>query len=202
MGAKHADRLWMFGGIAGAVLLLVIGWFLAISPMNAEADSLRAEAEDTQTQLITLRRRLSELQEQNAKLDTYRTALKANQQALPTHSGVPDFLRELQASGDTVDVHVPTLSVSQPETSKTTPTIYELPITLGATGRTDDLRRFLDQLQLVQPRALLIESASLTDGEKGEKSLSIKLRAFVTKDNGKTPAAASTASPATSGAAD
>lgn len=178
MGNRHADRLWTYGGVVAAVLLLALGWFLAISPRNAEADGLREQAGDTQTQLLTLRKRLNELQEQAKQLDTFRAALKTKQDALTTNSGVPDFLRSLQDTGDAVSVDVNDIAVSPPVASTAVPTVLELPITLTAEGDSLNLVRWLDQLQTVQPRAVLIEGVALSDG-----SVNVRLRAFVTKSS-------------------
>jgi Tfp pilus assembly protein PilO len=194
MGNRHADRVWMYGGVAGAVLLLVLGWFLAIRPVNAEADGLREQSGDTQTQLLTLRKRLHQLQEQAKQLDTYRTALKTKQEALTTNSGMPDFLRSLQETGDAVSVDVNQIAVSPPVASTTVPTVLEVPIVLTAEGASLNLVRWLDQLQTVQPRAVLIEGVSLDGGTVG-----VRLRAFVTKSAVR--AGTATATPTASAAA-
>lgn len=180
MRTKHADRLWMIGGAAAAVLLLALGWFLAISPTNADADNLREQTASTETHLAALRRRLAELKEQEANLPAYRAALKLNQDALPKDSGVPDFLRKLQESGDAVNVVVSAVSVGTPGQNTAVPTVFDLPITVTAEGSAADLGRFLDRLQRVQPRAVLIESANMTASEDdGKTSISIMLKAFV-----------------------
>lgn len=182
MGARHGDRLWMIAGAAGTALLLALGWLLLISPTNADADGLRQQSSDTQQRLGTLRHRLAELQQQKAKLAEYRAALKTNQAALPTDSGVPDFLRQLQASGDAVDVSVSGMSVSASEADSAVPNVYDLPITVTADGTAVNLGRFLNQLQAVQPRAVLIESASLSSSNSTKADtmgISIRLRVFV-----------------------
>ena len=179
MGARHADRLWMIGGLLVAALLVAAGWFLAISPKKAAVDSLKEQTATTETRLVSLRHRLAELQEQAANLPTYRAALKTNQAALPTDSGVPDFLRQLQGSGDKVDVTVSGVTVSAPQQDAALPTVYDLPITLTAEGSSDNLGRFLDELQTVQPRAVLIESANLTASAGEKTSISVTLKAFV-----------------------
>jgi Tfp pilus assembly protein PilO len=182
MGARHADRLWMIGGVLGAALLVAVGWFLAIGPKNDAADSLREQTGTTEIRLITLRHRLAELQEQASKLDTYRAALKTNQAALPTDSGVPDFLRQLQRSGDKVDVSVSGVTVSAPLQDTALPSVYDLPITLTAIGDPDALGKFLDELQTVQPRAVLVEAANLSQSDAENTSLSITLKAFVSSN--------------------
>jgi Tfp pilus assembly protein PilO len=199
MGARHADRIWMVGGVVGAALLLALGWFLAISPKNAEADALRTQTEETQTRLITLRHRLSELQEQAKQLDSFKATLKANQDALPVDSGLPDFLRQLQTSGDRVGVAVTGVTVNAPEEATAGgATVYALPIVVTADGNATNLGRFLDQLQQVQPRAVLIESTNMTtesDKAADKMTVSLTMKAFVAPGPGQpAPTVAPTAS--------
>jgi Tfp pilus assembly protein PilO len=183
MGARHADRLWMLGGVIGAALLIAIGWFIAISPKNAQTDELVGQKETTETQLVLLRHRLGELEDESRKLPEYKATLKINKAALPDDSGVPDFLRQLQDSGDLVNATVTGLTVSTPVLQTGSTTIYALPITVTVTGMPDDLGRFLDQLQRVQPRAVLVESTNMTTaGEEAagsELTMTLAIKAFV-----------------------
>jgi Tfp pilus assembly protein PilO len=183
MGARHADRLWMIGGVVAAALLIAGGWFLAINPKNAEADQLHDEKETTEIRLITLRQDLTKLQQDSEKLPQYKATLARNKLALPEDSGVPDFLRQLQDSGELVNVEVTGVTVSAP-TVVTGTAVYALPITVTAEGAAAGLGKFLDQLQRVQPRAVLIESANtaVTSGDEAKKdalTLTIALKAFV-----------------------
>jgi Tfp pilus assembly protein PilO len=183
MGTRHADRIWMIGGVALAALLLAAGWFFAISPKNAEADDVRGQSELTETRLITLRHRLAELEEQKSQLAKFQAQLASNKAALPTDSGVPDFLRQLQNSGDAVAVTVSGVTVNSPELQPGNATIYALPITVTADGTADNLGRFLNQLQAEQPRAVLIESANMAavgdDTKPDQMTVTVTLKAFV-----------------------
>jgi Tfp pilus assembly protein PilO len=187
MGARHADRIWMVGGVVAAALLLAMGWFLAISPKNAEAEDLGVQQEDTESRMVVLRKRLNDLEEQNTKVEQYRAAFKRNRAALPVDSGVPDFLRQLQDSGELVDVTVSGVTVNAP-VQVGSQSLYELPITVTADGTASDLGRFLDQLQQVQPRAVLVESANMaTTGEDTtvEKlTMTLAMKAFVAPEAG------------------
>jgi Tfp pilus assembly protein PilO len=185
MGARYADRLWMFAGAAVIVVLTVVGYFFVIGPKYAEADDVRAQADTIETQMVVLRKRIAELEKQKNSLAKYRAALKANQQALPSDPGLPDFLRQLQSSGDDVGVDVSGVTVSAPERIDGSGAVWALPITLTATGDADGLGDFLDQLQSTQPRAVLVESANLTSSTGDEAasgsdtSISLSLKAFV-----------------------
>ncbi|HET9516406.1 MAG TPA: type 4a pilus biogenesis protein PilO [Actinoplanes sp.] len=197
MGIRHADRLWMVGGVIATALLIAVSWFLLISPQRTQIDEFRAQQETTETQLVVLKRRLSELEDENKKLPQYRATLKRNQQALPVDSGVPDFLRQLQDSGELAGITVTGLTVNAPE-QVTGTNVYSLPINVTAEGTADELHRFLDQVQQVQPRAVLIGSAGMASGADSETSgagtpltMTLDLKAFVAPEAGAgTPATA------------
>jgi Tfp pilus assembly protein PilO len=195
MGARNAARLWLLAGIATTVLLAVASWFLLISPKYAEASDVRNQVDDTQTQLITLRKKIAGLESQKAQLPKFRAALKANQKALPDDSGVPDFLRQLQSSGEKSGVAVSGFSVAAPAQVAGVAGVWQLPFTLVATGDPTNLGQFLNDLQAVQPRAVLIQSANFTQGSPGstdsstadassKTSLNLSLMAYVAPPSG------------------
>jgi Tfp pilus assembly protein PilO len=178
----HADRVWVFGGAAGVVALLALGWLALISPTNSRADDLRQQADTAQIQLITLQKRIATLQEQQAHVADYQAALTRNRQALPAGPAIPDLLRQLQAAGDAAGVSVSGVTVGKPAPVPGPGlTVYALPVTVNATGHIDHFGGFLDQLQTVQPRAVLIQSASLTadaEGGKDDTALTVTMKAY------------------------
>ena len=188
MGTRHADRLWIFGGAAVVLVLAVISWFFVISPKYAEADTVRTEAADTEMKIVQLRKRIAELEKDRARLPEFKRTLERNRNALPADSGVPDFLRQLQASGDALSVEVGGVNVSAPQLVSGFTTVYALPMTLTAEGTPDNLGSFLRQLQESQPRAVLIDSANMTsqaeagaaDGtDAGDTTVNLSLKACV-----------------------
>jgi type IV pilus assembly protein PilO len=187
MGARNTARVWMIAGAAAIVLLIVAGWFVLISPKFTEADDVHTQIDDTDTQLIGLRKKIAGLEAQKARLSTYKAALLANQQALPSNPAVPDFLRQLQNAGSATSVKVNGVSVAPPAQVTGVAGVWQLPITLTAQGDPNNLGAFLNQLQAVQPRAVLVQSANLTQtagasdasGDSGKPSLNLSLFAFV-----------------------
>jgi type IV pilus assembly protein PilO len=188
MGARHADRLWMVAGAAVIVLLAVVSWFLLINPQKTEAADLKAEAEQARSQALDMRKRIATLKKQKANLPKLKATLAGYQDALPADSGVPAFLRQLQASGTDLDVDVSGVTVSTPSEVENLPGVWALPIQLTAEGSAANLSTFLQELQGTdQKRAVLIESANLTsaqvedaDTDKAEKmSVSLAVKAFV-----------------------
>jgi len=196
----HADRIWLLGGAVGVVVLVAIGWLLLINPAGNEAEGYRQQTEVSEVKLIALHKRLAELKEQQAKLPTYQAELKRNQQALPVDTGIPAFLRQLEAAGDAVGVSVSNLSVGKPAAEEGAGlAAYSLPVTVTVDGRIGDMGAFLDQLQQVQRRAVLVEAANLTsggDGKKGDAAgMTLTMKVFVAPAGGATPAGAPAPTP-------
>jgi hypothetical protein len=198
MRTGHADRVWMIGGALGAVVLLAIGWFMFVGPKKSQTNALHEQAAVAELRLGTLQRELAELRQQHELLPQYRAELAGARRALPTVSGLSDFLRELQTAGDTAAVSVSGVIVGVPSQVTAAGTrLYSLPITLTATGNSAALFLFLDQLQQVQPRAVLIGTLNTvpgvgTDGATVTEAvnLTLSLQVFVA------PTIATSASPA------
>jgi Tfp pilus assembly protein PilO len=196
MRTGRPDRLWLIGGAVGAVALLAVGWFLFVSPRNVQTRSLHDQTATAELQASTLRHRLADLVKQNGELPRYRAERQRDRQALPTDSGLADFLRQLEVAGDSRGVAVSGVLVGSP-----TPVVvpggqaYALPITVTATGGFGKLNDFLDQLQLRQPRAVLVNTANAVATEQkgslaGTVTVTLNLQVFVA------PASAGKAQPA------
>ncbi len=189
MGARSSGRLWVFGGAALIVLLVVGSYFLLIGPKYAEADDVDQQTGATQDQIVVLRKRNAELNKQEKELPTFLAQLAKGQKALPATAGMSDFLNQLQAAGDNVGITVSGLSVAAPIASTDSRGVWELPVTLTAVGDADKLSAFLTQLQNVQPRAALIKSVDFkaadptadTSGGAGasEPTMNLSLSTFV-----------------------
>lgn len=182
MTRRRVDQIWLFGGLALVILLVVGGWFMMIKPQYTARDSVQTDTADVQTQLISEQKRLAELKTELKKITEYRATLLTAQQALPFHNTtnkIPEFLKQLQALGLKYDVEVSGYAASGEQTSTTTPTVTELPITLDIVGPVDNITKLVKHLQTEQPRALLIENTKLTfNGEASQLELSLK--AFIT----------------------
>jgi len=201
MRLGQAYQRWLAGGVVAAVVALAVGWFLLIGPRYSQANSLHERTAAAELRLPKLEHRLAELRRQDDHRAQYEAQLAKDRKALPTTSGLPDFLRELQQAGDNHGVQVTDVTVGGPlEVKAAGGTYYALPVTLTAAGRVDALGDFLNELQQVQPRAVLINNANLAAAEKGAAltagtaKLMLSLQVFVS-------APASGAAPADSAAA-
>ncbi|GGS74918.1 hypothetical protein GCM10010156_37160 [Planobispora rosea] len=178
----RADRVWILGGILVAAVLLAVGWFFFISPQHEETDTMRAEAESTQVRAATLRSRLAELSQENVNLPKYRAELKAARQALPTTAQSEGFLDQLRQAGEAATVSVDGINIGgATEVTAGDVKMHALPVAVTATGSTAGLDTFFEQLQRVQPRAVLIDNVTI-DG-RGEESQTSEMWSLVVNMN-------------------
>jgi Tfp pilus assembly protein PilO len=177
--ATRQDRVWLLGGVFAMIMLILGGWFLLISPQNAETEDAQDRVDAGTTEVSVLRRRAAVLKAETAQLPAYTAKLAANLRAMPTTSGVPDFLRQLQDSGAAVGVEITGINVGEPQQSTAVPAAFELPISLVVSGGAGNLSKFLDRLQNVQPRAVLVSSVGLTSTTDKGMTAAISLKAFV-----------------------
>jgi hypothetical protein len=223
---SSAERMWLMAGGVAAFALILIGYFLVISPQRSQTSDVQSRIDAARTQNLQLQSKLSSLRAQNKNIAKYETDLRAAQLALPSTSGIPDFLRTLQSLGSATLTQVTSLTVGQPTnvttlaatvpaaaasptataspapgattatgTAPTGPAIYALAINAQVSGTPAALNKFLEQLQAVQPRAVLITqitegSATTTGGVvtggapvSGSTTLQLLMQAFVAPTN-------------------
>jgi len=180
MRTRHADRLWMIAGVAVAAVLGVVTWLLLVTPQRTEATELTEQIDAATAQATQLRKRNVELAAVHAKINELTRTRDARAAALPPDSGIPAFLRQMQASGNAVDVDVSGISVGQPTELEEVSGVWAVPIQLTAEGTVADLGSFLDRLQSSgQKRAVLVENVTLEGAEGKELSLNLSVKAFV-----------------------
>lgn len=189
------DRLWMCGAFAGAMALSALAWFLLIGPQRAETVSVEEQTTTGEVQELVEQRRLAKLNVDFADRDRYAAELAANRQALPAVAATGDLLRELQNAGEAAGISVTSVTAGRPIELKSIPGVAAVPITIAATGPMIKLQAFLNQIQRIQPRAMLVSNISFSPNAgggpiTGTAELSISAQVFVAIQ----PAAAGSAS--------
>jgi cytoskeletal protein RodZ len=225
---SQKERLWLIAGGLIAFVMCLIGYFFFISPQRTNTSDVNSQVSDANQKNAVLQARINSLKEQSKSLPKYEAQLAQARRALPSASGIPDFLRTLQSLGGATLTDVTALTVGQPapvtaapvqptstaspaatataaptstatSNAITAPAVYAMSISATVTGSPTALDKFLDQLQNVQPRAVLItnvtEGAGSTSGAghtAGQTTLTLTMQAFVAPA---LPAAAATPSP-------
>ncbi|MEU8608494.1 hypothetical protein AB0C29_10890 [Actinoplanes sp. NPDC048791] len=183
MGTRHANRLWLLAGVLTTALLVAVTYFLMVSPTFAEADELAVQTETARTQAVKLRKELVKLQKEKKNEKQLTATRDAYRDALPSGSGVPAFLRQLQADGGRVGVNVSGITVGTPEPIESVGGVWSIQIQLVADGTAAELNKFLQQLQgSAQKRAVLIEATTLESDDSGaskDQRINLTVRAFV-----------------------
>lgn len=185
------ERLWLLGGAVAALLLLVIGYFFFIAPQRAQTSDVDGQVTAARQQIAALQTRIDSLRAQNRNLARYEADFAAAQRALPSTSGMSDFLRSLQTLGSATQTRVSSLTVGTPTdvgTAASGPKIYAMTITAQASGTPTGLTKFLEQLQQVQPRAVLITqltegNGATNAGSTASTMLQLTMQAFVAPAN-------------------
>jgi hypothetical protein len=179
MGIRRVDRLWMLGGLVAIVLLVVGAYLLAIKPINADRGDKQGQVDDQELALVTLKHQLAELKTKARNLPTYTAQLNAKTAAMPASYDIPNYLRALQTSGTAVSVLVSGVGVGVPAKVGGTADVITVPITLTATGSPANLGRFLNRLQNVQTRAVLVRAVNLNASENStDMAATLTLAAF------------------------
>lgn len=185
---RHADRIWLVAGAAVIALLTMAGWFLLIGPKNAERREIEGQTENTQAQVVILQARIAELQRQQSNLTGLQAALKKKQTALPSDPGVSAFLNQLQKAGSDADVVVTGITIGAAIQLTDLAAVWALPITLTADGSMANLERFVSALQNGYARALLVESARVSNETSTTTAASTTgtntVASYVTADDG------------------
>jgi Tfp pilus assembly protein PilO len=177
------DRLWLLGGAFFALVIVAFGFLFFIRPEQQDTDTIRSDAADAEMTVAEQRRELAKLAKEYESIDTFKAALAKDQAALPAADKASDFLRELQSAGELTGVTVSGVAVGAAVDLETLVGIkvYALPVSLTVAGPTSKMNPFLDQLQVAQPRAVLISAMNFapTSAASSDKSnVTINLQAF------------------------
>ncbi|HEX8973548.1 type 4a pilus biogenesis protein PilO [Oryzihumus sp.] len=184
----RTDRLMLGGGVFAALAVLALSWLFLISPKLADASSLDDQTDAATSQNDVLRARLVQLQHESSQLPQLQQQLQAAEAALPADSGMPDFIRQVNAQASAAGLTVGSITAAAPTTMTGTggsaaPTaaapatgatgsgsgakgstagLYAIPVTISTTGPADRQQAFLRALQHVGPRTAVVSSAQLS----------------------------------------
>jgi Tfp pilus assembly protein PilO len=177
------DRLWLLGGAFCALVIVGFGYYFFIRPEKSDTRSTNESADRTRVEVAAKRKELRELAKQYERIDEYRAQLAKDQAALPGVDAASALLKELQNAGEQAGVSVSGVSVGTAVDLDALVgfEVYALPVSLTVVGPTDRMNPFLDQLQQVQPRAVLINSVNFAPSSTAnlaKSNVTINLSAF------------------------
>ncbi|MCU0301618.1 MAG: type II secretion system protein M [Candidatus Nanopelagicales bacterium] len=109
-------RHWRIIGVAGAALLLVVGWFVVIAPGRSATADLHVQAAAQAQQAQELRSRISLLKKQSEEVPAQQAVLAGVQARMPATASVPSLIRSLSAAAEDASVTMSGLTPEQPVT--------------------------------------------------------------------------------------
>lgn len=107
-------RKWTLGAVLVAVLILVAGWFLLISPKRADVAELQTQTDAQLDKNSSLQTEITILKEQNKDLPEKQAELAALQTKIPQAPDLAGYVRELQDLGRQSGVAFTSLTPAAP----------------------------------------------------------------------------------------
>lgn len=176
MGAQRSDRLWLLGGIFAIVAIVAAAYLLAIKPVYTKKSEFQTATDDSKITQISLRKQLAKLDNDYQNRAAHTADMTAMQGHLPSNYDMPNLVRALHISDKGTGVYVSAISVGAPEKVDTVSAVVGVPITLTVAGNPANMSKFLNRIQAVNSRAVLINSIN-----QDSTSASILLDVFCSK---------------------
>ena len=114
MPRTQIEKLWLVAGAVVGGILVLVGYFMLISPQKSTTNNVKAQVADAQSRNAAAKSKIAVLQKQNSQLNNYLADVAQAKLALPDTSGLPDFLRTLQSIGAASQTAITSLTVGQP----------------------------------------------------------------------------------------
>jgi type IV pilus assembly PilO-like protein len=175
-------RLALLIAISGLLVVILVGWFVFVSPQSSKASTLETQIGDANLKLATTQ---SFLQSPDSKQSV--TDLRRLRRAIPDDVEMSEILRELAWASRASGVRIQSITPSQPVASTGAQAV---PIALSVKGRYFRMAKFMHLLRLEagvkdgkpysSGRLYGIDSISLSTGDKsGVIMATLTLNAFV-----------------------
>jgi Tfp pilus assembly protein PilO len=107
-------RQWSMFTAVAAVGILVVSWFLLISPQRSHAATLKTQVSAQQTQNAQLQTQVQQLEAQKADLPKEQRALENFDAQIPNAPNLPELIRDLSSAADKAGVTLVSIAPSQP----------------------------------------------------------------------------------------
>lgn len=154
-------------GVALLVVILVGGYFLLISPVEARIEILKTKMAALETELTTTRAQVAELARFRREVAQLESRLALLKEKLPTEKETPALYRTLSDAAAQSGLGV---SLFQPRPPVPREYVNEIPITVIAEGGYHQLGEFFERVARL-PRVVKVETFKVTGLTKARTSL-------------------------------
>lgn len=207
------NRLWIVGSAILTIAVLVMGWFLGVSPKLDEASNADQQRTQVEAQNVVHEQDVKTVKKQFEQLPALKGQLSIVRAAVPKDDDLSTFLGELhaleQANGVSLTTftsadgrpYTPVKSTTASTVSTTNPLItpdnfVAIPVTLAVTGDQPSVMNFMQGLQNGDRLFLVTDFTLDQDKDDGMYTASISGFVYVLLDQASQPAKAPKASDA------
>lgn len=158
-------------GCVPLVVILALGWFLLISPMQMERDAKAARLQDLQAQVTKAQADEANFRQIRIQAEALAKRLEAAKERLPTERELPGLYRRITDLAAQSEVQVALFQVKKPEERS----VYqEIPITFNAEAAYHKVGVFFERLGRM-PRVVTLEDFRLLLNDKPTGSVRAEL---------------------------
>lgn len=160
---KSKKQRWL--ALTGVVCLLIVlgGWFLAISPKRSHVKDVKASAAAAQQQNADLSTKLAVLKAQSKDLARENAALAVARKRIPTTADLPGLLRRLQTASTSSDVTIMSLTPAAPTPLTAVPGVSSVTLSISVSGTYFAVEEYINDLEGLD-RALMVTGITAAPG--------------------------------------
>lgn len=182
-----SPRRWLIATVVVCLILVLLGWFLVISPNNGRASATGDELSQIEGATQALKTKAAALQKQSAELDAKKAEYQTLSEKLPDDAGVAQILTQISSAAARAGVTVnsftpgaptplvapvpaaaPSSTAESGETASAAPAapvskLSYVPVTIAVEGSASQVSAFVTNLENIT-RAMLITNLDLTTG--------------------------------------
>ena len=134
-------------GVLGLVAIGAGGWFLLLSPVQAEITALDDRHKQLTTELVQARAQVAELQRFRREMAELQAKLDLLKAKLPTEKETPGLYRAVSEAAQAAGLGV---SLFQPREPKQKDYVAEIPITVTAEGNYHQVGQFFERVAALE----------------------------------------------------
>lgn len=183
---------WFAATALVSLLLLAAGWFLLVSPRQAQASELRAEDASAQEENDLLELKIAELKAQSATLPEAEAELATIQRQMPGSAQMPQLVRDLNRIAEETGVNLAAVTPAEATalseesstsdsssdgstdtsagSSTTASQVAQIPLTVVVEGDYFQVVAYLQKLQTQLSRAILVSGITTTEADSSKSS--------------------------------
>jgi Tfp pilus assembly protein PilO len=163
-----------------ALVLTVAFWFLLYKPASDQQVEVETETATLEAQQQSLQVEIDALRDIEARQVEIRAAMARVEEFIPSGAAQPTAIRQFQRAADAAGTEITTVTFGQPtaattggDTGEPETSLASIPVTMTVEGGYFQLVDFFRRVEVDVPRAVLVETLAVSEGEAQFPTLSV-----------------------------